>query len=156
MTDILRMSGTAIAVLALSLATQLAVTTTINAAQAKTSDGLVSDFSSRDRGGRGGGAKVNVNKSAKVNVNRRSNVNVNTRRNVNVNVNRRTTVVAARPVRVWAPRPYYGTFIAGVALGTVIGATTVGVAPVAPGPNLCWFWSDPAMTLGYWDYCIAP
>jgi hypothetical protein len=24
---------------------------------------------------------------------------------------------------------------------------------VAPAPNLCWYWANPAMTRGYWDYC---
>ena len=24
---------------------------------------------------------------------------------------------------------------------------------VAPAPNLCWYWADPTMTRGYWDYC---
>jgi hypothetical protein len=79
---------------------------------------------------------------------------VNVRKNVNVNVNR--THVVARPVRGWAPRPYYGTIIGGIALGTVIAATTVGVAPAAPATNMCWFWSDSAMSQRYWDYCVAP
>jgi hypothetical protein len=87
------------------------------------------------------------------NVNRNTNVNRNP--NVNQNVNRRTTVVV-RPVRVWAPRPYYGTVIAGVALGTIVTAAAVGVAPAAPAANMCWFWADPAMTRGYWDYCTPP
>jgi hypothetical protein len=78
------------------------------------------------------------------------------RRDVNVNVNKRTTVIVRRPVRVWTPRPYYGTFIAGVALGTVIGVAAAGAAPPPPGPNLCWYWSSPSMTQGYWDYCVAP
>jgi hypothetical protein len=53
-------------------------------------------------------------------------------------------------VRPWAPLPYYGSVVAGVALGTVIAATAV---PPAPAPQLCWFWSSPAQTQGYWDYC---
>jgi hypothetical protein len=69
-------------------------------------------------------------------------------RNVNVNVNRnvvRRPVVAVRP---WRTRPHYGTFIAGVALGTIVTA-----APAAPAPNLCWYWTDSNMVQGYWDYC---
>jgi hypothetical protein len=62
-------------------------------------------------------------------------------------------VAVVRPVRPWAFRPYYGTVIAGVTLGTVIAATAVAVVPAAPASNLCWFWSDPAKTQGYWDYC---
>jgi hypothetical protein len=66
-------------------------------------------------------------------------------------VNRRVVVV--RPVRGWYRRSYYGNFVSGVALGTILGVTAVGVAPFAPAPNLCWYWSDPAMINGYWDYC---
>jgi len=53
-------------------------------------------------------------------------------------------------VRGWNRRPYYGTIIAGVALGTIIAAT---VAPRPPASNLCWYWTNPARTHGYWDYC---
>ncbi|HUU67491.1 MAG TPA: hypothetical protein VMW57_09485 [Methyloceanibacter sp.] len=53
-------------------------------------------------------------------------------------------------VRGWNRRPYYGTVIAGVALGTIIAATT---APRAPADNLCWYWTNPSKTRGYWDYC---
>jgi hypothetical protein len=71
---------------------------------------------------------------------------------------RRTTVVRApyvhgTTVRVWSRRPYYGTVIGGVALGTVIAATA---APAAPADNLCWVWTTPAHTRGYWDYCKPP
>ena len=48
-----------------------------------------------------------------------------------------------------------GTIIGGVALGTMI-AVTAGAVPVAPGPNMCWFWADSAQVNGYWDYCTAP
>jgi hypothetical protein len=49
----------------------------------------------------------------------------------------------------WNRRPY----IAGVALGTLIGVTAVGVAPPPPAANLCWYWTSPARNRGYWDYC---
>jgi hypothetical protein len=62
-------------------------------------------------------------------------------------------VVVVRPVRHWYHRPYYGNFVAGVALGTILTVGAIGVAPVAPASNLCWYWSDPAMVSGYWDYC---
>jgi hypothetical protein len=55
--------------------------------------------------------------------------------------------------RPWARRPYYGTVIAGVALGTIIGVAAVGLVPPRPAPNLCWYWTDPYRTRGYWDYC---
>lgn len=73
------------------------------------------------------------------------------RRNVTVH---RTTVV--RPYRVWVHRPYYGAVIAGVTLGTIVAVSAAHVVPVAPAPNLCWFWSDPAEINGYWDYCTPP
>jgi hypothetical protein len=60
------------------------------------------------------------------------------------------TVYAGAVVRPWTPYPYYGAVVAGVTLGTVIAATAV---PPAPSPALCWFWSSPAQTNGYWDYC---
>ncbi len=55
--------------------------------------------------------------------------------------------------RPWAPRPYYGTIIAGVALGTLITVAAVGYVPPRPAPNLCWYWADPYGNRGYWDYC---
>jgi hypothetical protein len=90
----------------------------------------------------------NVNRNTSVNRNVNRNTNVNVRRNTSVNVN-----VGRRPVRVWAPRPYYGTVVAGVALGTMIVVASAGAAPSAPSSTLCWYWSDPAMLSGYWDYC---
>lgn len=55
--------------------------------------------------------------------------------------------------RPWYRRPYYGTIIAGVALGTIIGVTAYGLAPARPRPDLCWYWADEAQSRGYWDYC---
>src|SRR4249920_1957646 len=55
--------------------------------------------------------------------------------------------------RPWVARPYYGTIIAGVALGTLITVTAVGLVPARPDPHLCWYWADPYGEHGYWDYC---
>ncbi len=55
--------------------------------------------------------------------------------------------------RPWARRPYYGTIIAGVALGTLITVAAIGAVPPRPAPNLCWYWADPYRNRGYWDYC---
>ncbi len=111
---------------------------------------------------RGGGARAGGARSAHVrhtNVNRtnasRTNVNVNRRTNVNVNVNRNVRV-GVRPVRAWGARPYYGTIVGGVALGSFIAVSAMGVAPVAPAANMCWFWADSSQMSGYWDYCQAP
>lgn len=99
------------------------------------------------------GAKSNVS-GKKTNIKNTNVKNTNIKntniRNTNVNVNTRGAV------RAWGPRPYYGRTIAGVTLGTVIVAGAVGVVPVAPDPTLCWLWSDPSMTRGYWDYCVVP
>lgn len=107
------------------------------------------------RGGRGHAVRrsstvrrTNVHRGADVRVNRRTNVRVNNHR---ANVARRHV----RPVRPWVRRPYYGRVVAGVALGSIIVATA-GVVPAAPGPNLCWYWSNSSMTRGYWDYCSTP
>jgi hypothetical protein len=55
--------------------------------------------------------------------------------------------------RPWSRRPYYGTIIAGVALGTIVTVAAVGLVPARPAPNLCWYWADPYRNRGYWDYC---
>ena len=31
--------------------------------------------------------------------------------------------------------------------------TAYNVAPPRPRPDLCWYWSDPSRSRGYWDYC---
>jgi hypothetical protein len=68
---------------------------------------------------------------------------------------KRTVVV--RGYRPWVRRTYYGTaFIGAVALGTIIAVSAPHIVPVAPGPNACWYWSDPDEIHGYWDYCVPP
>lgn len=108
------------------------------------------------RGGGGahaGGARSGAHVS-RTNV---SHTNVNVNRRANVNVNRNVRVgVGVRPVRAWGARPYYGTVVGGVTLGSLIVASSMGVAPVAPAPNMCWFWMDDTQLGGYWDYCQAP
>ena len=55
--------------------------------------------------------------------------------------------------RPWVRRPYYGTIVAGIALGTLITVAAVGAVPPRPAPNLCWYWADPYGHRSYWDYC---
>jgi len=56
-------------------------------------------------------------------------------------------VVAPRVVvRPWVRRPHYGLLIGGIVLGTIVAATAVGVVPVAPSPDVCWYWVDPTRT----------
>ena len=78
------------------------------------------------------------------------NKNKNKNKNWNKNWNHKNVVVV-RPYRHWNKRAYYGTVIGGVALGTILGAAAYNA--VTPAPNLCWYWANPAMTQGYWDYC---
>jgi hypothetical protein len=61
--------------------------------------------------------------------------------------------VVVYPVRPWAKKPHYGQMVAGVTLGTLIAASAVGTAPLAPVPNVCWYWTDHSLRKGYWDYC---
>jgi hypothetical protein len=114
---------------------------------------------------RGGGARVGAASRTRVAVGPRGGAASRTtvvkgpRGNVAA---RRTTVVGGRggvaargvavvrPVRPWVRRPYYGTVVAGVALGAVIAATAV---PPAPSSDLCWYWSNSSHSRGYWDYC---
>src|SRR4051812_10064967 len=105
-----------------------------------------------------GNQNVHVNQNARVNKNVNVNRNIHVDKNVRVNRNVRVnkTVIVRRPYRAWGYRPYYGTIVAGVALGTVIGVSAAYAVPVAPGPNLCWYWADPAGYRGYWDYCTVP
>jgi|HubBroStandDraft_6_1064221.scaffolds.fasta_scaffold161305_1 hypothetical protein len=96
---------------------------------------------------RGGIRTANVGRTGGINR------NVNIDRNVNINRNiARVGVggVAVGAVRPWVRRPYFGTVVAGVALGTIIAATTI---PPAPSSGLCWYWSNSSRTRGYWDYC---
>jgi hypothetical protein len=128
--------------------------------QAAGGDMILNVRAARGGGGRAGsarsGAHVNRANVSRTNVSR-TNVNVNRRSNVNVNVNRNVRVgVGARPVRAWGARPYYGRIVGGVALGSFIAVTAMGVAPVAPAANMCWFWADSTQMSGYWDYCVAP
>jgi hypothetical protein len=56
-------------------------------------------------------------------------------------------------VRNWNHSNYYGQFVGGIVLGTLLAASGAGIVPYAPQPNLCWYWADPYMIRGYWDYC---
>jgi hypothetical protein len=131
----------------------------MNSGPQSASDGMIANV----RATRGGGARASGARSGahvnRANVSRtnvsRTDVNVNRRANVNVNVNRNVHV-GVRPVRAWGARPYYGTVVGDVALGSLIVASSMGVAPVAPAPNMCWFWMDSNQIGGYWDCCQAP
>lgn len=69
---------------------------------------------------------------------------------------RTTTAVAGRGA--WArPGHYYwprgGAIAAGAAIGFVTAATAAAWAGTAPAPGMCWYYTDPSRTQGFWDYC---
>ncbi|UGX98160.1 hypothetical protein G6321_00024765 [Bradyrhizobium barranii subsp. barranii] len=69
---------------------------------------------------------------------------------------RSTTAVAGRGA--WARPGYYhwprgGAIAAGAAIGFVTAATAVAWAGAAPAPGMCWYYTDPSRTQGFWDYC---
>jgi hypothetical protein len=57
----------------------------------------------------------------------------------------------ARPAGYWW-RPG-GAIAAGAAIGFVAAATAAAWAGPAPGPGLCWYYTTPARTQGFWDAC---
>jgi hypothetical protein len=56
----------------------------------------------------------------------------------------------ARPADRWGPG---GAIAAGAAIGFVGAATAAAWAGPAPGPNLCWYYTDQSQTQGFWDAC---
>ncbi|MHC2692920.1 hypothetical protein ACVME9_005411 [Bradyrhizobium liaoningense] len=74
---------------------------------------------------------------------------------------RRTTVVRpgyhgggvrwARPG--WYRWPAGGAIAAGAAIGFVTAGTAAAWAGAAPAPGMCWYYTDPSRTQGFWDYC---
>jgi hypothetical protein len=69
---------------------------------------------------------------------------------------RNTAVVAGRggwvrPGSYGWPRG--GAIAAGAAIGFVSAATAVAWAGAAPAPGMCWYYTDPSRTQGFWDYC---
>lgn len=99
------------------------------------------------------GSPTQLVTKAKKNVYVKKNVTVKKNIYVKKNVTVNKTVYVNRPVKRWSRKPHYGNIVAGVALGTMLGVTAVGIAPPPPGPNLCWYWTNPAKNRGYWDYC---
>jgi hypothetical protein len=57
----------------------------------------------------------------------------------------------ARPGRYYWPRG--GAIAAGAAIGFVTAATAAAWAGAAPAPGMCWYYTDPSQTQGFWDYC---
>jgi hypothetical protein len=57
----------------------------------------------------------------------------------------------ARPAAYGSPRG--GAIAAGAAIGVVTAATAAAWAGAAPAPGMCWYYTDPSRTQGFWDYC---
>ena len=74
---------------------------------------------------------------------------------------RRTTVVrpgyaggGVRWVRPgWYRWPAGGAIAAGAAIGFVAAASAAAYAGAAPAPGMCWYYTDPSKTQGFWDAC---
>ena len=83
--------------------------------------------------------------------------NRNVYRNVNRNVYRAGVYRGgyygrwARPGGYWWP--VGGAVAAGAAIGFVSAAAAASWAGAAPGPNLCWYYTDPSRQQGFWDAC---
>src|SRR5262245_36043618 len=56
-----------------------------------------------------------------------------------------------RPAGYWW-RPG-GAIAAGAAIGFVTAATAAAWAGAPPAPNMCWYYTDPSRTQGFWDAC---
>lgn len=62
------------------------------------------------------------------------------------------------PARAWIrPGGYWwrpgAAVAAGAAIGFVTAATAAAWAGAAPGPNMCWYYTDSTRTRGFWDAC---
>jgi hypothetical protein len=55
-----------------------------------------------------------------------------------------------RPGYGWAPG---GAIAAGAAIGFISAAAAASWAGAAPGPGLCWYYTDPSRRQGFWDAC---
>jgi hypothetical protein len=69
----------------------------------------------------------------------------------------RPGAVVVAPRGVWAGRPGWygwapgGAIAAGAAIGVLTAAAVTWAAP--PQPGLCWYYTDPSRTQGFWDAC---
>ncbi len=59
-------------------------------------------------------------------------------------------VVVNPPFRYWSPG---GAIAAGAALGFIAGAAAVSWAGQPPQAGMCWYYTTPARTSGFWDRC---
>ena len=50
----------------------------------------------------------------------------------------------------WGPG---GAIAAGAAVGVLAAGAAAAYAGAAPGPGLCWYYTDPSYRNGFWDAC---
>lgn len=50
----------------------------------------------------------------------------------------------------WGPG---GAIAAGAAIGFLTATAAGAFAPAPPAPRLCWYYTDPSRTAGFWDSC---
>jgi hypothetical protein len=99
------------------------------------------------RGFHGGGG--HYHRGGNVTVGHRNNVVVN--RHTNVVVGRGGYYGGWRRPYAWAPG---GAIAAGAAIGFMSAATAAAFATsAAPRPGMCWYYTDPFQTSGFWDVC---
>jgi hypothetical protein len=65
---------------------------------------------------------------------------------------------AVRPGVRWARPGWYrwpagGAIAAGAAIGFVAAAGAAAYAGSPPAPGMCWYYTDPSRTQGFWDTC---
>jgi hypothetical protein len=53
----------------------------------------------------------------------------------------------------WYRWPAGGAIAAGAAIGFVTAASAAAWAGAAPAPGMCWYYTDPSQTQGFWDSC---
>jgi hypothetical protein len=53
----------------------------------------------------------------------------------------------------WYRWPVGGALAAGAAIGFVAAASAAAWAGAPPAPGMCWYYTDPSRTQGFWDYC---
>lgn len=53
----------------------------------------------------------------------------------------------------WYGWPVGGAIAAGAAIGVVSATAAAAWAGAPPAPGMCWYYTDPSKTQGFWDYC---
>lgn len=55
--------------------------------------------------------------------------------------------------RPWRKRRHYGSLLGGIVLGAIIAGAARHAYRPDYDDDLCWYWTSPYRTHGYWDYC---